>query len=182
VPLWCLWKHCNMMCLSNETMSMTCLYCKIFGLTETISTSLRNSTSAPTPARFIRWNSNNHMCSILNVDGSCNDDPICSSFGGVLRNSTSNYLSGFSGFINNSQDILFVELTTLHQGLILAISLNCGNLACYSDSLLAVNLIRDDLPRYHVYDVLVNNIKDILNSRNFFFSILSEEVINVRTS
>lgn len=67
-------------------------------------------------------------------------------FRGVIRNSSGDYISGFSGFISNSQDIMFTELTALHQGLILAISLNCGELACYSDSLLTVNLIMDDLP------------------------------------
>lgn len=144
--LWWLWKHRSLMCLSNETMSVTRLCCNIFDLAESISTSLRNTASTPAPARFIRWNNNNHMCTILNVDGSCNGDPIRTGFGGILRNNTCNYISGFPGFINNSQDILFVELTTLHQGLILTISLNCGDLACYSDSLLTVNLIKDDLP------------------------------------
>jgi len=101
------------------------------------------------------------------VDGSCNGVPIRIGFRGVIRNSSVNFISGFSGFISRSQDILFAELTALHQGLILAINLNCGNLACYSDSLLTVNLIKDDLPQYHVYDVLIQNIKDLINSRNY---------------
>lgn len=37
---------------------------------------------------------------------------------------------------------------------------------CYSDSLLAVNLIANDTPRYHIYAALIQNIKDLLNDRN----------------
>jgi len=152
------------MCLNSATMSATRLICNIFELAKTISTSFHISAISPTPKRLIRWNSNNQSCTILNVDGSCLGDPIRTGFGGVFRYSSGIYLSGFSGFINNSQDILFPELTTLHQGLILAISLNCGDLACSSDSLLTVNLIKDELPRYHVYVVLIQNIKDLMNS------------------
>jgi len=122
--LWWLWKHRNLMCLNNETMFVTRLCCNIFSYAETISISMRNPSSAPAPARLIRWDSNNHMCTILNVDGSCNGVPIRTGFGGVIRNSSGNFIYGFSVFIKSSQDILFAELTTLHQGLILAINLN----------------------------------------------------------
>jgi len=42
--------------------------------------------------------------------------------------------------------------------------LNFEELACYSDSLLAVNLIKEDLNQFHVYAVLIQNIKDIMSS------------------
>jgi len=171
VALWWLWKHRNLMCLNNETTFVTRLCCNIFSYAKTISTSLRNPSSV---RRLIRWNSNNHMCTILNVDGSCNGVPIRTGFRGVIRNNSGNLIFGFSSFINNSQDIMFAELTTLHQGLILAISLNCDDLACYSNSLLTVNLIKDDLPQYHVYVVLIKNIKD-LNSRNYSLQHLLRE-------
>ena len=73
--LWWLWRHCNLMCL-NETMSVTRLCSNIFSYAESISTSLCNPSSATAPARLIRWNSNNHMCTILNVDGTCNGDRL----------------------------------------------------------------------------------------------------------
>ena len=40
-------------------------------------------------------------------------------------------------------------------------------MVCYSDSLLAVNLTNGDTPRYHVYAVFIQNIKDLLESRNY---------------
>lgn len=68
--------------------------------------------------RFIKWNNNNFSSVILNVDGSCLGSPIRAGFGGVLRNYASFYLSGFSGYIHNSSDILQVELLAIYQGLL----------------------------------------------------------------
>jgi len=115
------------------------------------------------------------MCTILNVDGSCNGDPIRTGFGGVLRNHSGVFIAGFSGFINHSQDILFAKLSALYQGLKLAISLNFEELAYYSDSLLTVNLIKDDLNHFHVYVVLIQNIKDLISSTNFTLQHLLKE-------
>jgi len=65
-------------------------------------------------------------------------------------------------------DILLAELTVIHQGLNLAIDLNVSDLMCYSDFLLVVHLIRNDTPRFHIYDVLIQNNKDLLVNRNVF--------------
>jgi len=62
---------------------------------------------------------------------------------------------------------MFAEPKAIYQGLNLVLSLGVEELACYSDSLLAVNLINSDISHYHIYTVLIQNIKDILGSRNF---------------
>jgi len=41
------------------------------------------------------------------------------------------------------------------------------DLVCYSDSQLSVKLITGDVSKYHAYAVLVQDIKDIIASRNF---------------
>ena len=107
-----------------------------------------------------------HQPYILNVDGSCIGTPPRTGYGGVLRNSAGFFISGFSGFIPNSTDILLAELTAIHQGLKLVMVLNANDIMCYSDSLLAVNFIANETPRYHIYAVLIQNIKDLLNDRN----------------
>jgi len=117
--------------------------------------------------RYIRWNNNNHLCTILKVDGSCNGAPIRTGFGGILRTHAGSFISGFSGHIIHSEDILLAELTTLYHGLVLAIHLNYNEVACYSDSLLTVNLIKEELNHYHIYAVFIQNIQNLISSRNF---------------
>jgi len=104
---------------------------------------------------------------LLNVDGSFIGDPIRTGFGGVIWNFTSSYVTGFSGFISSPNDILFAELTALHWGLTMAASMDFAVLVCYSDSLHAVNLVNDDISHFHVSAVLIQDIKDLLNSRGY---------------
>jgi hypothetical protein len=153
--LWWTWRHRNLMCLGNENWSVTRLNMNIMNSADVISSCLQSVSRANPPPRLVRWNNNSHICTILNVDGSCIRDPIRTGFGGILRNHSRTYLSSFSGFINNSKDILFAELKAIYQGLNLALSLGVEELACYSDSLLAVNLINGDTSQYHIYAVFI---------------------------
>jgi len=107
------------------------------------------------------------MGTILNVDGSCLGTPIRAGFGGVIRNNHGFYLSGFTRRISNSNDILLAELTAIHRGLRLAFDMGLDDLVCYLDSLLSINLITVDTPSYHIYAVLLQDIKDLLGIRNF---------------
>jgi len=165
--LWWIWRHRNLMCIGNETLSVIQLCSNIYSLKETISSVFNRTATAPPLERFIPWNNNNLQGTILNVDGSCSGDPIRTGYGGILRNNSGSFISPFSGYINHSYDILFAELSALYQGLILDINLNFEEVACYSDSLLTVNLIKEDLNHFHVYAVLIQNIKDLFSSRNF---------------
>jgi len=58
------------------------------------------------------------------------------------------------------------ELTAIHYGLRLAIDMGLDDLVCYSDSLLSTNLINVDTPSYHIYAILLQDIKDLLDNRN----------------
>lgn len=163
--LWWIWRHRNNMCLDNETMSETHLSNNIFNMADYISSAFSKTAAAAPSPRMIRWNYNNARCTILNVDGSCSSVLVRAGFGGVFRNHSGTYIAGFSGHI--SQDILFAELAALYQSLKLAISFNFDELVCYSDSLLTVKLIKEDLNHFHVYVVLIQNIKDLMVSRHF---------------
>jgi len=107
------------------------------------------------------------MGTILNVDESCNGTPTRTGFGGIFHNNGGLFLSAFSSMISHSEDILLAELTSIYHGLRIAIDMKIDDLACYSDSLLSINLIKGDNPHYHVYVVLIQNIKDILATNNF---------------
>ncbi|PNY12436.1 ribonuclease H [Trifolium pratense] len=71
-------------------------------------------------------------------------------------------VDGFSGFIVGSTDILYAELLAIYHGLSLAKDLGHDHIACYSDSLNSLNLIQYSIPRFHIYAVLIQNIKDLL--------------------
>ncbi|KAK2411871.1 hypothetical protein QL285_047114 [Trifolium repens] len=79
------------------------------------------STSVDSPIdRFVKWNNNNYCCIIINVDGSCLGSSGRTDFGGLIRNNKGYFLSGYSGFIQGSSDIMLAELYVIDQGLILA--------------------------------------------------------------
>lgn len=75
-------------------------------MVETLSVCFRSAPNGISIDRLIKWNNNNNFSIILNVDGSCLGSAIRVGYGGVLRNETSFYLSGFFGYIQHSSDIL----------------------------------------------------------------------------
>jgi ribonuclease HI len=164
--LWWTWRHRNQICLSHETWSLTQIHFHIQSSVEMIKSTFHTAT-APHPDRMVRWNSGNFSCFVLNVDGSCLGTPTRAGYGGIIRNSAGLYLSGFSGYIAATTGILFAELTAIHRGLLLAVESGIEVLVCYSDSLLSTKLIMDHVSNYHAYVVLIQDIKDILSSRNF---------------
>jgi len=112
--LWWTWRHRNLMCLSHETWSLTRLSFLIHDTADSIDASFQTAT-ATHQDHMVRWNNENFSCHVLNVDSSCLGVPIRAEFGEVIRNYARFYLSGFSGFIPISTDILFVELTAIQQ-------------------------------------------------------------------
>lgn len=164
--LWWTWRHRNLMCLNHETWSLPRSSFLIHDTATSIDASFQTAT-ANHQERMVRWNQDNYNGHVLNVDGSCLGVPIRAGFGGTIRNAAGFYLSGFSGFIPISSDILVAELTAIQQGLRLAVEMGIDDLVCYSDSLLSIRLLIDHVSNYHVYAVLIHDIKDLLSSRNF---------------
>jgi ribonuclease HI len=116
--------------------------------------------------RLTKWNNNYHSSIILNVDGSCLGSPIRAGYGGVLRNNAGFYLSGFSGHIQHSSEILHAELFAIYKGMMLAKKMDISELVCYSDSLHGINLIKGPNMMFDVYDVLIQDIKDLIQQSN----------------
>lgn len=115
---------------------------------------------------LIRWNNDNYSCTIINVDGSYLGTPVIADFSGIIRNYARFYPSGFSGYINDSSDVMYVERFAIYQGLVLAKSLNITDLVCYTDSLHCINLLKGPTMRYHVYVVLIQDVKDLIRQDN----------------
>ena len=102
VALWWVWRNRNLTCLNNETWSLYYLVSNIYNSVDTIISALKNDDAAISEDRYVKWNCNNHMDTILNVDGSCNGTPTHTGFGGIFRNNGSFFLSTFLGMISHS--------------------------------------------------------------------------------
>lgn len=124
-----------MMGLGNENWSNAQLSFNIQGMIGTLKACYPCNSNSTEEDNLVKWNNNNHSCVILNVDVSCLGSPTRAGYGGVLRNYASFYLSGFSGYIQNSANILFAELYAIYQGLLLAKNMGISDLFCYSNSL-----------------------------------------------
>jgi len=138
----------------------------INSMVNTINICFPSNSSDASFKRLIKWNNNNFTSVILNADFSCLGSPIRAGYGGILWNSARFYLSGFSGYIRNSSDILHAELYAIYHGLLLAKDLEINDIVCYSNSMHYVNLIKSHSRKFHVYAVLIQDIKDLLELTN----------------
>ena len=166
VGLWWSWRHRNQMCLSHDTWSLTKILCHIQNTAASIDSTFHIALVLLSD-RLVRWNNNNYNCVVLNVDGSCLGTPTRASYGGVIRNSACFDISGFSGYLAATSDILFAELSAIHCGLLLAVEAGIEEMVCYSDSMLSINLVTDQASNFHAYAVLIEDIKDLFSTRNF---------------
>jgi len=114
----------------------------------------------------VEWNNSNHSCIIPNTDGSFLGLPVRVGYGGIIINNAGFYLSGFSGYIQGSSDILHTELYTIYEGLLLAKNMRIEELVCYSDSLHCINLVKDPISKFHVYAVLIQDMNDLIEHSN----------------
>jgi len=163
--LWWVWMCRNAMSINNEQMTVHRVAASIWNSSEDIKLSFPSSSDVQLD-RYIRWNNNNFDGNILNVDGSCIGTPSRAGFGGLIRNNSGYYIAGFSGYRPTSSDILQAELTAIYQGLTMAKDMGIDDLTCYSDSLLAINTIKEAPSNYHVYVVLIHEIKVLLFQTN----------------
>ncbi|XP_024634865.1 uncharacterized protein [Medicago truncatula] len=164
--LWWIWRHRNSMCLSDEAMPLNRLTWNIMTSVNEVKLCFHQQHPVAESVRHIRWNNNNFDCAILNVDGSCIGSPTRTSFGGLFRNNAGFYLLGFSGSLPSSADILEAKLSAIFHGLTLALDNGIEELVCYSNSLLSINLITGNSPKFHVHAVLIQDIKDKLSQLN----------------
>jgi len=165
--LWWVWRCRNSMCLSNEHMSLTRLSANSMSSVKDINLAFSSPILVTSLDRHIRWNNNNFDCAILNVDGSCIGSPVRAGFGGLIRNSAGFFLASFLGFLPSSSDILQAELTAIYYGLSMAKDMGIIELVCYSDSLLSINIINGSSYKFHVYAVLIQEIKVFLSQANY---------------
>ena len=74
------------MFLNNETGSPIRIATNIYNLVDTITSVFKKDAAATSGDHYIKWNCDNHLGTILNVDGSCNGTPIHIDFGSISHN------------------------------------------------------------------------------------------------
>lgn len=82
--LWWIWRHRNQMCFNNDIWSITRLCTNIQNSEDVINKSFLSDGATTHSNRLVRWNSSNHHCHILNVDGNCLGSPIRAGYGGLI--------------------------------------------------------------------------------------------------
>lgn len=97
----------------------------------------------------------------VNCDGSSLGNPVRSGFGGCIRDSHGSWIHGFLGF-GQQNSVLHMELMAIFKWLELVWTLGYRHVVCFSDSMLAINLVRDPPSQYHVFAVLIAHICQLL--------------------
>jgi len=144
---------------------------------ESILVNFPPSATAARINKYTKWNTNNISGAILNMDGNCHKTPTRTGFGGVLRNDPGLFIVGFSSFIPDSCDILLAELSAISHSITMANNLGYAEFACYFDSLVCINLINGPIERYHIYALLIQDIKHLLHQINVHTSWKSLELL-----
>jgi ribonuclease HI len=98
----------------------------------------------------------------LNVDGSLLGSTNTAGYGGLLRDNNGVFLLGFYGAAT-TPSILFAELMAILHGLQICWENGYRRISCFSDSLQAVNLIRDGVSAHHRFANEVISICQLLD-------------------
>uniref|UniRef100_A0A2C9W0H6 RNase H type-1 domain-containing protein n=1 Tax=Manihot esculenta TaxID=3983 RepID=A0A2C9W0H6_MANES len=98
----------------------------------------------------------------LNVDGSCLGNPGPASAGGLLRDSSSNWVIGF-GLNIGETSILNAEIIGILVGLQLVWSMGFRRVIVESDSLKAVRLITEEDISFHPLGDYIQDCRTLLN-------------------
>jgi hypothetical protein len=117
-----------MMCLDNETWSLSRLSFNIRAIVKTSKNCFSHVSNDKLVDTYIKWNNNNHSCAIVNVDVSCLGSFIRSGFDGIIKNTFTHYFAGFSDLIQGPYDILLNELYVIYNGLLLAKNIFMDNI------------------------------------------------------
>lgn len=159
--IWWAWRARNSQCLGKENFPLLKLLASVRAFYITLHGCFPDNTSEDHQERWVKLHPLGDDRTIMNVDGSSFRNPGRAGFGGLVRRIDGSWVSGFSGSIGFS-DNWHAELSALLHGLQLAWNEGIRNLLCYTDSMNTINLIRDPLPLFHKYAVLLQDICEFL--------------------
>jgi ribonuclease HI len=109
----------------------------------------------------------------LNVDGSLLGSVHTAGFGGLIRNNAGEFLGGFYGTAGRP-NILYAEIMAILHGLELCWSKGYRNVACLSDSLQAITLIKEGVLPFHSF---ANEIHQISQLRSRAWNVVIDHTL-----
>jgi ribonuclease HI len=123
--------------------------------------------------RQVTWSRPKEGTICLNVDGSLLGSVNTAGFGGLIRNNTEAFLGGFYGAASQP-NILYAEIMAVLHGLDLCWNKGYKKVVCYSDSLMAVNLINNGVFPFHSFANEINKIRQL---RSRAWNVLIEHTL-----
>jgi ribonuclease HI len=165
IVLWVVWCVRNVFVYQNQKENTHASVVKIYSLLRSCATVFTPPPSVSTTSanpRFVTYPQPVEGTLSLNVDGSLLGASNTPSYGGLVQDNDSVFILGFYG-VAVVQSILFVEFMVVLHGLQLYWENEYRYIICYSDSLLIVNIIRDDISAHHRFTNEVAFIRQLLD-------------------
>lgn len=160
--LWCSWTARNKACIAQEFVNIHQLVREARSFAATLAIAFRAHMSECHSPRCICWHPTREEGAILNVDGSFLDCRGRAGFGGLVQTEDGVWQIGFCGFLG-AVDVLKVELVAILQGLSIAWALGARKLITYSDSLMVVSLVSQEVNPLHKYALVISNIREMIH-------------------
>lgn len=159
IVCWCIWKGRNAKIFSDLVWTDWYMINYIHTLHNSIHKAF-GSTHNSHAVREVKWNPPADNFIKLNVDGSSFGSPGRSGFGGIFRNSSGEWISGFTGFCGVSTN-LNAELLAIYHGFMIAWRAGYTHVICEYDSLSALALINEGVNSFHPFGPLIFQIQSL---------------------
>ncbi|GAU43217.1 hypothetical protein TSUD_301040 [Trifolium subterraneum] len=156
----------NDLVFNHHRESVETIVAKIHSLVLACSAAFNSPSSmgeSVVPQRRMSWSRPAAGIMCLNVDGSLLSSKNSAGYGGLLRDNHGDFIWGYYG-VAAAQNILYAEIMAIYQGLKLCWENGYRKVLCCSDSLLAVNLIRQGGTPHHRFANEIHNIRKMLEN------------------
>ncbi|KAK8473414.1 hypothetical protein PHAVU_001G128200 [Phaseolus vulgaris] len=172
VTTWLLWKDRNSSIFKrNSPTDNDGLYSLIQSLVKEYAMLLHlKGEEGTSSANSLSQNSRLKLFIKLNVDGCCNDNPGNAGYGGLFRDVEGKWLGGFYGSLGLATNVK-ADLFAICQGLITAWDLGYRTVLVETDSLEAINLIKEANIEDCAYGDLLADIRSLMQ-RNWSLDLI----------
>lgn len=156
--LWYAWCARNAKCIGGEDIPLQKILRDVKIMEQAIARGFRFQHHTERTARWVTWHQSREDVVVLNVDGSADGSLGRAGFGGLLRQGDGAWMLGFYGSLGATSSLLAV----LFFGLQTAWDYGVRRLVCYSDSSMALKLVRSSVNFRHCYAAWIGGVTELL--------------------